>query len=123
MGSRRDRDEPLGELERAAAFRSELRRFVARTEEVASATGLTSRRYDLLLAIKSGARETSTVTDLSRRLTLRQTAVTEPPEGDRRLMEALLGLREERSGLTETLRAVGVSFRAFARSQDEAKSR
>src|SRR5262249_32874664 len=65
------------ELQRAAAFRSALRRFLARTEEVASAAGLTPQRYDLLLMIKSGAQETSTATELMERLSLRQTAVTE----------------------------------------------
>jgi DNA-binding MarR family transcriptional regulator len=65
------------ELQRAAAFRSALRRFLARTDEVASAAGLTSQRYDLLLAIKAGPGETSTMTEVSDRLSLRQTAVTE----------------------------------------------
>jgi DNA-binding MarR family transcriptional regulator len=131
MASRQDRDE-LGELERAAFFRSALRRFLARTDEVAGKAGLTSQRYDLLLAIKTGAGETSTVTDLSKRLTLRQTAVTElvkraaeaglvgrsasasdgrvsvlslTQEGERRLLEAFVGLRDERRQLAETLRA------------------
>ena len=134
------------ELERAAAFRSALRRFLARTDEVASAAGLTSQRYDLLLAIKTGPGETSTVTELSRRLSLRQTAVTElvkraaeaglvaratsdadarvsvlalTPEGGRRLMAGFVGLREERRQLAEAMSAVGVSFRAFVHSQDE----
>lgn len=150
MSPRGDRDEPAGELEQAAAFRSALRRFLARTDEVAGAAGLTSQRYDLLLAIKNGAGETSTVTGLSRTLSLRQTAVTElvkraaeaglvarsvsardgrvsvlslTSEGERRLLEAFVGLREERRQLAETLRAVGVSFCALARSQDEAASR
>jgi DNA-binding MarR family transcriptional regulator len=136
------------ELQRAAAFRSALRRFLARTEEVASVAGLTSQRYDLLLAIKTGSDETSTMTELSSRLSLRQTAVTElvkraeeaglisrstsaddgrvwvlalTAEGERRLMRAFIGLREERRQLAEAMSAVGSSFRAFVGSQREAR--
>ena len=150
MAARRDRDEPLGELERAAVFRTALRRILARTDEVAGMAGLTLQRYDLQLAIKTGAGGTSPVTGLASRLSLRQTAVTElvkravevglversasaidgrvsvlslTCEGERRLMEAFVGLREERRQLAETLRAVSASFRALARSQDEAASR
>jgi DNA-binding MarR family transcriptional regulator len=134
------------ELQRAAAFRSSLRRFLARTEEVASAAGLTSQRYDLLLAIKESPGETSTMTELSSWLSLRQTAVTElvkraeeaglierstsltdgrvwmltlTAEGERRLMRAFVGLREERRQLAEAMSAVGSSFRAFVHSQQE----
>lgn len=135
------------ELRRAAAFRSALRRFLARTDEVANAAGLTSQRYDLLLAIKAGPGETSTVTELSSRLSLRQTAVTElvkraeeagliersasrtdgrvfvlalSAEGERRLMAAFVALRDERRQLAEAMTAVGSSFRAFVHSQQEA---
>jgi DNA-binding MarR family transcriptional regulator len=134
------------ELERAAAFRSALRRFLARTDEVASAAGLTSQRYDLLLAIKTGPGETTTMTELSSRLSLRQTAVTElvkraeeaglierstssadgrvsvlrlTAEGELRLMRAFVGLGEERRQLAEAMSAVGSSFRAFVHSQQE----
>lgn len=134
------------ELQRAAAFRSALRRFIARTDEVARAGGLTSQRYDLLLAIKSGPGETSTVTELAGRLSLRQTAVTElvkraeeagliertasavdgrvfvlalTAEGKRRLLKAFVGLRDERRQLAEAMSAVGSSFRAFVQSQNE----
>ena len=134
------------ELRRAAAFRSALRRLLARTADVAGAAGLTSQRYDLLLAIKTGAGETSTMTDLSIRLSLRQTAVTElvkraeeadlierspsaadgrvsvlalTAEGERRLMRAFVALRDERRHLAEAMSAVGSSFRAFAHSQRE----
>jgi DNA-binding MarR family transcriptional regulator len=134
------------ELVRAAAFRAALRRFLARTDEVASAAGLTSQRYDLLLAIKTGPAETSTVTELSSRLSLRQTAVTElvkraeeaaliersssprdgrisvlalTAEGERRLLAAFVGLRDERRQLADAMSVVGASFRAFVHSQDE----
>jgi DNA-binding MarR family transcriptional regulator len=132
------------ELQRAATFREALRRFLARTEEVASAAGLTSQRYDLLLAIKTGTGETSTMTELANRLSLRQTAATElvkraeeaglirrstsaddgrvsvltlTAEGERRLMRAFVGLRAERGQLAEAMSAVGSSFRAFVHSQ------
>ena len=135
------------EVQRAAAFRSALRRFLARTDEVASAAGLTSQRYDLLLAIKSGTGETSTVTELSERMFLSQPGVTElvkraedaglirrsgwasdgrvsvlalTAEGERRLMKAFVGLRDERRQLADAMRAVGKSFRAFVHSQEEA---
>lgn len=134
------------ELQRAAVFRSALRRFLARTDEVASAAGLTSQRYDLLLAIKAGPGETSTVTDLSTRLSLRQTAVTElvkraeeaglverapseadgrvsvlalTGEGERRLMQVFVALRDERRQLADAMSAVGASFRAFVHSQND----
>jgi DNA-binding MarR family transcriptional regulator len=134
------------ELQRAAASRSALRRFLARTNEVAGAAGLTSQRYDLLLAIKSAPGQTSTMTELSHQLSLRQTAVTElvkraeeagliersastadgrvfvlalTAEGERRLMRAFVGLREERHQLAAVMGQVGSSFRAFVHSQQE----
>ncbi len=67
----------MDELQRAADFRSALRRFLARTEQATSSAGLTSQRYDLLLMVKSARSGASTVTDLTRRLHLGQTAVTE----------------------------------------------
>jgi DNA-binding MarR family transcriptional regulator len=127
-----DRDE----IERAAAFRWALRGFLARTEEIAASVGLTHQRYNLLLTIKAGDGESSTVTELARRLALRQTAATElvrraeaaglvtreastedgrvsilrlTPEGDRRLMEAFVALRDDR--------------RALGRALDEARAR
>jgi DNA-binding MarR family transcriptional regulator len=132
-------------LERAAAFRSALRRFLARTNDVSAGAGLTSQRYDLLLAIKTGDREASTVSELVKRLELPQPAVTElvkraeeagliersvgadrrvsilrlSEQADQRLMRAFVALREERRQLAEAMRAVDASFRAFARSQDE----
>jgi DNA-binding MarR family transcriptional regulator len=133
------------ELERAAAFRSALRRFLARTNDVSTGAGLTSQRYDLLLAIKTGDGEASTVSELVTRLSLPQPAVTElvkraeeaglitrsvgadrrvsilqvSEQGDERLMQAFVALREERRQLAEAMRAVDASFRAFARSQNE----
>lgn len=120
----------VAEIERAAAFRSALRGFLVRTEEAAAAVGLTPQRYNLLLLIKSGRGECSTVSELSARLSLRQTAVTElvrraeeaglverepsaedrrvrllrlTPEGDRRLMAAFVALRGDRRALAAAL--------------------
>ena len=138
------------ELERAALFRSSLRRFLARTEEVAGVAGLTSQRYDLLLAIKTAPGGTSTVSELSKRLSLRQTAATElvkraeeagliersastvdrriwvlalSAEGERRLLEAFVSLRDDRRRLAEAMGAVSKTFRAFVRSQGERDAR
>jgi DNA-binding MarR family transcriptional regulator len=128
------------EFQRAAAFRSALRRFVARTNEVTATADLTSQRYDLLLAIKTGPDSSSTVTQLSRRLSLPQPAVTELVQraeevglvrrdvsevdrrvselrlteaGERRLVQAFVALREERRQLVEAMNAVDSSFRVF----------
>ncbi len=127
------------ELRRAADFRSSLRTFLARTDDVSAAAGLTPQRYDLLLMIKTGEGETSTVTELSERLALKQPAVTElvkraeesglvertksqldgrvallrlTKTGERQLMEAFLALREERSALAEAMGEVASAFRA-----------
>ena len=146
MTSRKSSAVPEVELRRAAAFRSALRRFLARTNEVSAGAGLTSQRYDLLLAIKTGDGETSTVGELVQRLSLPQPAVTElvkraeevglieravsatdrrvsvlrlTAQADERLIRAFVALRQERSQLAEAMRALDASFRAFARSQDE----
>lgn len=68
-----------GEMALAADFRTALRTFLRRTEEAAVANGLTPQRYDLLLQIHAGGvtPAESTVTELSDRLKLGQTAVTE----------------------------------------------
>ena len=64
------------ELVHAAAFRSELRRFLGRSDAAAAKAGLTPQRYDLLLQLKAAPDGHSTVTELCHRLHLRQTAVT-----------------------------------------------
>ncbi|HKV66902.1 MAG TPA: MarR family transcriptional regulator [Gaiellales bacterium] len=137
------RSEPTreDELRRAAAFRAALRGFSSRTEQVAAAAGLTPQRYDLLLTVRAAPDEVSTVTDLSRQLRLRQTAVTElvnraeeaglvrrapspqdgrvtlirlSAKGERRLMLAFEGLRDERAQVRRALREVGARFRENA---------
>lgn len=120
------------ELQRAAAFRTELRRFLRRTDEVTALAGLTSQRYDLLLMLCAAESngETVRVTDLCELLHLPQTAVTElvkradeaglverstlasdgrvsllraTPEGARRLQGAFVGLRGDRASLVQAL--------------------
>jgi DNA-binding MarR family transcriptional regulator len=62
-----------------AEFRAALRQFLRRSERVARRSGLTPQRYLLLLMIKGapGGSQTSTVTQLSERLQLAQSTVTE----------------------------------------------
>ncbi|HWE80569.1 MAG TPA: MarR family transcriptional regulator [Gaiellaceae bacterium] len=70
------RSSTQAEIEHAAAFRAELRRFLARTETAAAEAGLTQQRYDLLLAIKAAGGQ-ATINELCSYLQMRQTAVTE----------------------------------------------
>lgn len=62
-----------------AQFRSALRQFLRRSERVARQSNLTPQRYLLLTMIKGSPRgdEQSTVTELSERLHLAQSTVTE----------------------------------------------
>ena len=115
-----------------ADFRAALRRFLRRSERVARQSGLTPQRYLLLLMIKGapdGSGE-STVTELSRRLQLAQSTVTElvsraeeaglvereasqtdarvahlrlTPEGERRLHLSFTGLEIERKQLRDAV--------------------
>jgi DNA-binding MarR family transcriptional regulator len=111
-----------------ADFRAALRGFLRRTERIARQSGLTPQRYLLLLMVKGApdGSEQSTVTELSERLQLAQSTVTElvsraeetgliereqshtdarvaylrlTDEGERRLMQAFTGLATERSNL------------------------
>jgi DNA-binding MarR family transcriptional regulator len=113
-----------------AEFRAGLRRFLRRSERVARGCGLTPQRYLLLLMVKGAAdgSERSTVTELSERLQLAQSTVTElvsraedagllqreqsqsdarvahlrlSVEGERRLLQAFTGLATERAQLRE----------------------
>jgi DNA-binding MarR family transcriptional regulator len=67
------------DLDRTAAFRTQLRRYLHKTKAVAARAGLTPERYDLLLMVKAAAdaSEAATVSTLRRSLDLQQTAVTE----------------------------------------------
>ena len=111
-----------------AEFRAALRQFLRRTERIARQSGLTPQRYLLLLMVKGApdGSEQSTVTELSARLQLAQSTVTElvsraeetgliereqsntdarvahlrlTEEGERRLMQAFTGLATERTNL------------------------
>jgi DNA-binding MarR family transcriptional regulator len=122
----------LTELDRAAAFRTELRRFLRRTDEVTAKAGLTSQRYDLLLMLHAAESrgEVIRVTALCELLHLPQTAVTElvkraeeanlverrafaddgrvsllrvTATGARRLKEAFDELSDDRAALAEAL--------------------
>ena len=115
-----------------AEFRAALRSFLRRTERVARSSGLTPQRYLLLLMIKGSKAgdEQSTVTELSERLQLAQSTVTElvrraeeagllerersssdarvahlrlSSEGERRLNNAFTGLAAERHALADAV--------------------
>jgi DNA-binding MarR family transcriptional regulator len=120
------------EAARVADFRVALRRFVHQTERVARECGLTPRWYLLLLLIKGtpDLSERSTVTELSERLHLAQSSVTElvgraeqaglitretsaedarvaylrlTEEGERRFAQAFQSLAAERRALREAI--------------------
>jgi DNA-binding MarR family transcriptional regulator len=78
-----------------AAFRAALRTFLRKSEEIARASGLTPQRHLLLLMIKGApdGSECATVTDLTERLQLAQSTVTE------------LVKRAEQAGLIERERS------------------
>ena len=132
-----------GELERIAAFRTELRRFLSRTAVATAEAGLTPERYDLLLMIKAAADsgQPSTVTQLCDSLQLRQTAVSElvkraeeaglvvrrpsqedgrvsllglTPEGEKRLLGVFEALRADREAFAQAFSLLGQRFRAAA---------
>ena len=130
------------ELVRAAAFRSELRRFLRRSEALAAEVGLTPQRYDLLLQLKAAPDGYSTVTELGKRLHLRQTAVTElvkraeeaglvrrrrsesdrrvfllelTENGDRRVTRVFNALRRDRGAFARAFEELDVRFRASTR--------
>jgi DNA-binding MarR family transcriptional regulator len=79
----------------AAAFRAALRRFLRTSEDAARAAGITPRQHLLLLQIAGCESGTATVTGLTDKLALTQSAVTE------------LVQRAEQAGLVQ--RAVSAS--------------
>jgi DNA-binding MarR family transcriptional regulator len=85
-----------GEVARVADFRAALRAFMRKSERNARQSGLTPQRYLLLLMIKGApdGSEQSTVTELSERLQLAQSTVTELV---RRAEETGLVTREQSS--------------------------
>ena len=121
------------DVARVAEFRAALRRFLRISERTARQSGLTPQRHLLLLMIKGATdgSEQSTVTELSERLQLAQSTVTElvrraedaglvereqstrdgrvahlrlTPEGERRLAKTYTDLQAERAALREAFR-------------------
>src|ERR1700751_2656806 len=113
-----------------AEFRSALRHFLRRSEKIARQSGLTPQRYTLLMMIKGApdGSEQSTVTELSERMQLAQSTVTQlvrraegaglvgrvqsqrdarvthlslTAEGERRLMLSFTELETERAQLRD----------------------
>ncbi len=101
------------EVARVAEFRAALRRFLRTTERNAQAARLTPQRYLLLLMIKGAPdlSEQSTVTELSERLQLAQSTVTE------------LVTRAEESGLVERERSTADGRIAHLRLSAEGERR
>lgn len=119
------------DLGRVAAFRSELRSFLQKTEIVTDEVGLTPQRYDLLLMIAwAGGTGGVRLTDLGALLHMQQPAVSElvkraeeaklvrrrsspddrrasllrlTAEGERRLTRAVTALRDDRERLAMAL--------------------
>ena len=125
----------LKEYQFAADLRAALRKFLRVSEQAARKHGLTQQRYLLLLMIKGApdGSERGTVSELSERLQLAQSTVTEllgraevaglvtreaspddgrvvffslTPEGERRLGAAALDLRSERDALARIVAAL-----------------
>lgn len=123
-------DPTVDDVIAVAEFRAALRHFLRRSEKISRQSGLTPQRYLLLLMIKGapGGDEQSTVTELSGRLQLAQSTVTElvrraeeaglidreqsqrdarvahlrlSAEGERRLMLSFTEAEQERHQLTE----------------------
>lgn len=127
------REPSVDDVVHVAEFRAALRRFLRRTEQTARRSGLTPQRHLLLLMIKGApdGTEQSTVTELSDRLQLAQSTVTElvrraeeagllareqsatdarvahirlTDEGERRLAQAFTNLTRERADLRDAFR-------------------
>jgi DNA-binding MarR family transcriptional regulator len=128
----------VAEATEVAELRVALRRFLHRSDRIARASGLTPQRHLLLLLIKGApdGSEKSTVTELTERLKLAQSTVTElvdravaagliertrsdvdqrvielrlAPEGERRLAQSFRSHDEERARLIETLSGYGLA--------------
>jgi DNA-binding MarR family transcriptional regulator len=125
----------LREYQFAAGLRAALRKFLRVSEQAARKHGLTQQRYLLLLMIKGApdGSERGTVSELSERLQLAQSTVTEllgraeaaglvaretspddgrvvffslTPEAERRLAATVLELRGERDALARIVAAL-----------------
>jgi DNA-binding MarR family transcriptional regulator len=102
-----------GEVARVADFRAALRAFMRKSERNARQSGLTPQRYLLLLMIKGApdGSEQSTVTELSERLQLAQSTVTE------------LVRRAEETGLVEREQSSVDGRVAYLRLTEEGEGR
>ena len=100
-----------GEVARVADFRAALRAFMRKSERNARQSGLTPQRYLLLLMIKGDGSEQSTVTELSERLQLAQSTVTE------------LVRRAEETGLVKREQSVSDGRVAYLRLTEEGERR
>ena len=121
---------PVEQYRAAAALRAALRQFSQASEHALQLCGLTSERYELLLAIKGveDGSERATVSELTAALGVAQSSVTQlvrrvedagllrrevsttdarvrylrlTAQGERRLGEAVAALHEERTRLAE----------------------
>ncbi len=145
---RRVPDEVLAaEFIRAAEFRRALRRFVRRTEQAVTRYGLTPQRYQLLLFVKASADGEATLSELTDALQLAQSTVTElvqraeeaglvsrtqsgvdgrvvlvrlTDEGESRLLEAFVALRNDRDLMADAFQQVDRRFRAVSRARAHA---
>ena len=118
------------DYEAAAQLRMALRRFLSRSEQITRAHGLTPQRYQLMLLIKAAADQAATVGELSRKLSISQSGITQlvrraedlglirrqlsardarvhplrlTREGERRLAGAVAELGAERAALLSAL--------------------
>jgi DNA-binding MarR family transcriptional regulator len=132
--------ERRAELVLAAEMRTTLRRLLRRTEELSAEHGLTQQRYSLLLQIEASPERESTVGELTEKLQLGQTAVTEivkravatglierrrseedarvsllrlTPEGSRRMYAVFDALEADRAAFLDTFAELGKSVRAY----------
>jgi DNA-binding MarR family transcriptional regulator len=130
MSQADDQTPSVDDVMAVAEFRASLRQFLRRSERVARQSGLTPQRHLLLMMIKGAPAgdEQSTVTELSDRLQLAQSTVTElvrraeeaglvereqsqrdarvahlrlTAEGERRLERSFTGLATEREQLRQ----------------------
>ena len=128
------------ELVLVAEMRATLRRLLRRTEELAAEQGLTSQRYTLLLQIEASPAGESTVGELTEKLQLGQTAVTEivkravaadlierrrseedarvsllrlTPEGSRRMYAVFDALEADRAVFLAAFAELGKTVRAY----------
>jgi DNA-binding MarR family transcriptional regulator len=101
------------EVARVADFRAALRAFMRKSERNARKSGLTPQRYLLLLMIKGApdGSEQSTVTELSERLQLAQSTVTE------------LVRRAEETGLVKREQSASDGRVAYLRLTEEGELR